>query len=53
MADGEATGQALGQVGAAEGLAHMAHVPFGVEPLAVKGGDAAGFLAPVLQGVEA
>ena len=53
MADGEAAGQALGQVRAAEGVAHVAHVAFGVEALAVEAGDAAGLLAAVLQGVQA
>jgi hypothetical protein len=31
----------------------MAHVPFGMEALTIEGGDAAGFLAAVLQGVQA
>jgi hypothetical protein len=30
----------------------MAHVAFGVEALAVEGGDAAGFLAAMLQGMQ-
>ena len=37
VADGEAAGQALGQVDAAEGVADLAHVPLGVEALAVEG----------------
>ena len=53
VADGGAARQALDQVGAAEGVAHVAHVPLGVEALAVEGGDAAGLLAAVLQGVQA
>ena len=53
VADGDVAGQALDQVGAGEGVADMAHVAFGVEALAVEGGDAAGFLAAVLQGVQA
>jgi hypothetical protein len=31
----------------------MTHVPLGVKPLAVEGGDAAGLLSAVLQGVQA
>ncbi len=53
MADGEAAGQALGEVDAAESLAHVAHVALGVETLAVEAGDAAGLLAAMLQRVEA
>jgi hypothetical protein len=34
-------------------LADHAHMALGREPFAVKGGDAAGFLATVLQGVQA
>src|SRR5690606_34319369 len=45
-------GQALDQVGPREGLAHVAHVPFGVEALVAEGGDAARLLAAVLQGVK-
>ena len=40
VADGEAAGQAAREVSAAEGVAHVAHVPLGVEPLAVEAGDA-------------
>ncbi len=53
MADGHLAGQSVHEVGAGEGVAHMAHMFFIVEPLAVEGGDAAGLLAAVLQGVQA
>ena len=52
VADGEAAGQTLGQVDPAERVANLAHVALGVEALAVEAGDAAGFLAAMLQGVE-
>ncbi len=52
MADGGLAGQALDHVGPAEGFAHMARVALVVEPLAVVAGDAAGFLAAVLQRVQ-
>jgi len=45
--------QARAEVTAAEGVAHVAHVPLGVETLTIECGDAAGFLAAVLEGVEA
>jgi hypothetical protein len=53
MADGHDSGQTLDQVISGEGVAHVAHMPFGMEPLAVEGGDAAGLLASVLQGMQA
>ena len=53
VADGAVAGQALDEVGAGEGVADVAHVAFGVEPLAVERGDAAGLLAAMLQGVQA
>jgi hypothetical protein len=53
VADGVGAGQAAHGVGAAEGFADLAHVALGVEALAVEGGDAAGLLAAMLQGVQA
>ena len=53
MTDGGVAGQALHQIRAGEAVAHQAHVTFGVEALTVEAGDAAGFLPPVLQGVQA
>ena len=52
MADGKGTWQPGRQIPAREGVAHIAHVPLGVETIAVDAGDAAGFLSPVLEGVE-
>jgi hypothetical protein len=42
----------LSDVLAREGVAHIAHVPLGMETIAVEAGDAAGFLSPMLEGVE-
>jgi hypothetical protein len=53
VADGHVAGQALDEVGAGEGVADVAHVAFGVEAVAVEGGDAAGLLAAMLQGMQA
>ena len=53
MADRRLAGQPLDQIAAGESLGHVAHVPLGVETLAVEGRYAAGLLAPVLQGVQA
>jgi hypothetical protein len=52
VADGHGAGRRC-EVVAGEGVADEAHVAFGVEALAVEGGDAAGFLAAMLQGVQA
>ena len=53
MADRIAARQALGEIGAGERVGHVAHVALGVEALAVERGHAAGFLAAVLQRVQA
>ena len=52
MANGEGTGKPSGQIPAREGVADIAHVALGVETTAVEAGDAAGFLSPMLKGVE-
>ena len=53
VADSCGSGQAFRQIRSAEGLADQAHVAFGVEAGVVDAGDAAGFLAAVLKGVQA
>ena len=53
VAHGRAARHPRHQVGAAEGLAHQPLVTFGVETLVLDAGDAAGFLAAMLQGVKA
>src|SRR5690606_7896625 len=46
-------GQALAQLGVAEGFADQTLMPLGIEEFVVDAGDAAGFLAAMLQGVQA
>jgi hypothetical protein len=53
MAYGGPAGQTLGKVRIAEGLSDTAHMAFSVEPLAIETGDPAGFLAAMLQSVQA
>jgi len=53
VADRGAAGQAGGQFGVAEGLADKALVTLGIEAVVMDAGDAAGFLAAMLQGVQA
>ncbi|MNC34730.1 hypothetical protein D3C75_831820 [compost metagenome] len=53
VADRGAAGQAGGQLSVAEGLADEALMALGVEAVVVDAGDAAGFLAAMLQGVQA
>ena len=53
VADRAGARQALGQIGARKRLGHVTHVALGVEALAIEGGDAAGLLAAMLQGVQA
>ena len=53
VADGRAPRQPLRQGAAAKGFGHIAHVALSVKPLAVERGDAAGFLATMLQGMQA
>ena len=53
MTNGVMARQALVQVAATECVADVAHVPFGMKPLPVETGDAAGFLTAMLQGVQA
>jgi hypothetical protein len=52
VADGGLAGQPFNQILARERVADPAHMALGVEAFTVEGGDAAGFLAPVLQGVQ-
>ncbi|MNN43185.1 hypothetical protein D3C81_1574080 [compost metagenome] len=53
VADRGAAGQAGGQLGVAEGLADEALMALGIEAVVMDAGDAAGFLAAMLQGVQA
>ena len=53
MADGRGAGQAVDHVSAGKGVADQAEAALGVETLAVEGDDAGGFLAAVLQRVQA
>jgi hypothetical protein len=53
MADGGRTRQAVDDVAAGKRVADEAEPALGVELAAVEGDDAAGFLAAVLEGVEA
>ena len=53
MADGGVAGQALDHFAAGEGVADEAEPAFGVEAAAVEGDDAGGFLAAMLEGVQA
>ena len=50
---GDAAGQSLDDPGVAEVVADQAHAAMGVEAGAVEAGDAGGFLAAMLQGVQA
>jgi hypothetical protein len=52
MPDGRRTGQTMDKIRAGEGIGDMAEVALGVKALTVEGGDAAGFLPSVLQGVQ-
>jgi len=52
VADRGTAGQAGGQLGVAEGLAHQALMALGVEAVVMDAGDAAGFLTTMLQGVQ-
>ncbi len=53
VADGDAAGQLLDHPGVAEIVADQAHAAMGVEAGAVEAGDAGGFLAAMLQGMQA
>ena len=53
VADGDVALQALDDAGAGEVVADEAHAALGVELPAVEGDDAAGFLAAMLEGVQA
>src|SRR4029077_8505933 len=53
MADRGIAGQAVDDLAPRKGVADQAEAAFGVEPLAVEGDDAGGFLAAVLQRVQA
>jgi predicted deacylase len=53
MPNGECARQAGGEVSAGEGVADIAHVPFGMEAMPVEAGDAAGLLTAMLEGVQA
>ena len=53
MADGGGAGQALDHLAAGEGVADQAEPAFGVEAAAVEGDDAGGFLAAMLERVQA
>ena len=53
MADGGVAGQAVDHLAAGEGVADQAEAALGVKALAVEGDDAGGFLAAVLQRVQA
>ena len=52
VADRSIAGQAIDHFAPGEGVADQAEAAFGVEPLAVEGDDAGGFLAAVLQRVQ-
>ncbi len=52
MADGGVAGQAFDHFAAGEGVADKAEAAFTVETATVKGDDAGGFLAAVLEGVQ-
>ena len=52
MADGGSAGQAFDHFAAGKGVADEAEAPLGMKPVAVKGDDAGGFLAAMLQGVQ-
>ena len=53
VAHGGHAGQAVDHLAAGEVVADEAHAAFRMEPLAVEGDDAGGFLAAVLEGVQA
>ena len=53
MADRRHAGQAVDHLAAGEVVADQAHAALGMEPLAVEGDDAGGFLAAVLERVQA
>ena len=53
MADRGVAGEAVDHLTPGEGVADQAEPPFGMEPLAVERNDTGGFLAAVLQGVQA
>jgi hypothetical protein len=53
MTDGHVSGQAVDHLAPRERVADQAEPALGMEPLAVEGDDAGGFLAAVLQGVQA
>ena len=53
MADRGVAGQAVDHLAAGEVVADQAHAALGVEALAVEGDDAGGFLAAMLQRVQA
>ena len=53
MADRGGAGQAIDDLTPGEGVADQPEPPFGMEPLAVEGDDTGGFLAAVLQGMQA
>src|SRR5262249_56120374 len=53
MPDRDRAGQAVDHLAAGEALAHKAHAALGMEALAVVGDDAGGFLAAMLECVEA
>src|SRR5579862_3028940 len=53
MADGGLAGQPVDDLAAGKSIAHESKAPLGMKTVAVKGNDAGGFLAPVLQGMQA
>ena len=53
MADRGVAGQAVDHLAAGEGVADEAEAAFAVEAAAVEGDDAGGFLAAMLEGVQA
>jgi hypothetical protein len=53
MADGGIAGQLLDRADAGEVVADKAETALGIEPVSVEGDDARGFLAAMLQGVQA
>ena len=52
VADGGGAGQSLDHLAAGKSVADEAEAPLGMKPGSVKGDDARGFLAAVLQGVQ-
>ena len=52
MTDGDVTGEAIDHLAAGEGVADQAEPALAVKSASIKGHDACGFLAAMLQGVQ-